>query len=65
MKGDLIKPTFLFGVYMPSEGSIEWYKEVLSVLEELCSYYDNYGNIIIAGDFNASCITGYIHYTNK
>jgi len=38
-----------FGVYLPSEESIENYKLELNTLN---TYYSNYGNVIINGDLN-------------
>ena len=46
---------FIFGVYLPSDESIEAYKHELNILDSLCTYYSNFGNVIIAGDLNASC----------
>jgi len=46
---------FIFEVYLPSDESIESYKHELNILDPLCTYYSNFGNVIIAGDLNASC----------
>ncbi|CAG2216477.1 unnamed protein product [Mytilus edulis] len=47
---------FIFGAYLPSDDSIENYKSELSILDSLYAYYSVYGNCIIAGDLNASCL---------
>jgi exonuclease III len=44
---------FIFGVYLPSDESIESYKHELNILDSLCTYNSNFGNVIIAGDLNA------------
>ncbi|VDI17291.1 Hypothetical predicted protein [Mytilus galloprovincialis] len=47
---------FIFGAYLPSDDSIENYKSELNILDNLYTYYSVYGNCIIAGDLNASCL---------
>ncbi|CAC5420984.1 unnamed protein product [Mytilus coruscus] len=46
---------FIFGAYLPSDDSIDNYRNELNMLDTLVSYYCNYGSVIVAGDLNASC----------
>ncbi|CAG2250536.1 unnamed protein product [Mytilus edulis] len=55
---------FIFGVYLPADGSIDNYRQELNALDDLYTYYINYGKVVIAGDFNASCINKNIQFTN-
>ena len=50
---------YIFGVYMPSENDIESYRHHISILESLYNYYSVYGNVVFAGDMNASCLDSY------
>ena len=48
---------FIFGAYLPSDDSLDNYRNELNMLDNLVSYYCNYGSVIVAGDLNASCRT--------
>ncbi|VDI54683.1 Hypothetical predicted protein [Mytilus galloprovincialis] len=48
---------FIFGAYLPSDDSIDNYRNELNMLDTLVSYYCNYGSVIVAGDLNVSCRT--------
>ncbi|KAK3103870.1 hypothetical protein FSP39_022522 [Pinctada imbricata] len=50
---------YIFGVYMPSENDIDSYMHHISILESLYNYYSVYGNVVLAGDMNASCLDSY------
>ncbi|CAC5381921.1 unnamed protein product [Mytilus coruscus] len=56
---------FIFGAYLPSDDSIENYKSEINTLDTLYSYYSTYGNCIIAGDLNASCLGKDISTSNS
>ncbi|VDH94491.1 Hypothetical predicted protein [Mytilus galloprovincialis] len=47
---------FIFGAYLPSDESVDNYRTELNILDALYTHYSNYGNVIIAGDLNASCL---------
>ncbi|CAC5359457.1 unnamed protein product [Mytilus coruscus] len=47
---------FIFGAYLPSDESVDNYRTELNILDTLYTHYSNYGNVIIAGDLNASCL---------
>ncbi|CAG2243072.1 unnamed protein product [Mytilus edulis] len=55
---------FIFGVYLPADGSIDNYRQELNALDDLYTYYINYGKVVVAGDFNASCINKNLQFTN-
>lgn len=55
---------FIFGVYLPADGSIDKYRHEIHVLDDLYSYYSSYGRVILAGDFNACCINKNREFTN-
>ena len=46
-------PLFMFSVYMPASSNIEEYKNAISELETLVSFYNTRGQLLVAGDFNA------------
>ena len=54
--GEIVS-TFIFCVYLPADGNIQRYTEVLTELQTLVSYYVTQGNIVIAGDLNAQYIS--------
>ena len=54
--GEIVS-TFIFCVYLPADGNIQKYTEVLTELQTLVSYYVTQGNIVIAGDLNAQYIS--------
>ena len=60
-----IVSTFIFCVYLPADGNIQKYTEVLAELQTLVSYYVTQGNIIIAGDLNAQYISQNSNSSNK
>lgn len=47
---------YIVGAYLPPENNMEAYKDELSMLQDFYNYYSRYGHIVIAGDFNASCL---------
>ncbi|CAG2226562.1 unnamed protein product [Mytilus edulis] len=47
---------FIFGAYLPSDESVDNYRTELNILDTLYTHYSYYGNVIIAGDLNASCL---------
>ena len=57
------KPYFIFSVYMPSSNNIGEYREQITSLQEIYSYYSEVGHVIIGGDMNASLL-GELH-SNK
>ena len=48
---------YIFCVYLPADGDIENYSYEIGLLESLYTYYSIYGNVVIAGDMNSSCIS--------
>ena len=56
---------YIFGVYLQSDDNIEKYINDILILDSLCSYYCNYGKIIIAGDMNGTCDMSNSSFTNK
>ena len=64
LKSLTYRSIFIFGVYLPADGLIDNYRQVLNALDDLHTYYINYGNVIVAGDFNASCINKNLKLTN-
>ncbi|KAK3084049.1 hypothetical protein FSP39_007309 [Pinctada imbricata] len=44
---------------MPADSDIELYSHNMNVLESLYQHYSKMGNVVIAGDMNASCIDTY------
>jgi len=53
LRGRDIDPVYIFCVYMPSDNNVEVYKEVLSDLQALYSFYNLHGTVVFAGDFNS------------
>ena len=49
------RPLYIFGVYLPSDSNVQSYVNELNLLEALFNNYSSYGDVIIGGDFNASC----------
>ena len=47
---------YIFGVYLPSDNNIEAYVQELNIFDNLYHYCSNYGNTVIAGDFNGSIL---------
>ncbi|CAG2214780.1 unnamed protein product [Mytilus edulis] len=41
---------FIFGVYLPADGSIDNYRQELNALDDLYTYYINYGKVVIADE---------------
>ncbi|XP_033758847.1 uncharacterized protein LOC117341115 [Pecten maximus] len=56
---------YIFGVYMQSDGDVAAYRDTLQRLEDLCTYYSEYGKIIIAGDFNARIYENHTYHAAK
>lgn len=48
---------YIFGVYMPAGNNIDAYMHELNTVESFYHYYNAYGDVLIAGDFNSSCIS--------
>ena len=46
---------FVFCEYLPPENDVSAYRVVLQEIHDLCTYYKQYGNVLIGDDFNASC----------
>ena len=44
------------GAYLPANNNIEMYKDELSLLQDFYNCYSKYWYVVIAGDFNASCL---------
>ena len=49
------RPLFVFCAYLPPENDVSAYRAVLQDIHDLYTYYKQYGNVLIGGDFNASC----------
>ena len=49
--------TFVFSVYLPAHNSIIDYKDTISELEAISSFYLKEGNIVIGGDYNAQVLS--------
>ena len=49
------RPLFVFCAYLPQENDVSAYRAVLQDKHDLYTYYKQYGNVLIGGDFNASC----------
>lgn len=45
---------FIFSVYLPSDSSITEYRDTLNTINGIYTTYQQYGQIIFAGDFNGS-----------
>ena len=58
-----LKPYFIFSVHMPSSNNIGEYREQITSLQEIYSYYSEVDHVIIGGDTNASLL-GELH-SNK
>jgi hypothetical protein len=52
-------PLFIFCVYLPADNDIDNYRDYLESLDNLITYYKDFGYIIVAGDMNASIIDKY------
>lgn len=65
LKNQSNKSLFILGTYLPSDESIDNYKNELNILESVYTYYSNYGNVIISGDLNASLLSKDIGKTNQ
>ncbi|MEW8546047.1 MAG: reverse transcriptase family protein [Candidatus Thiodiazotropha sp.] len=48
------KPYYIFSVYLPSNNYINDYREAISYLQEIFTYYSENGHVVLAGDMNAS-----------
>jgi hypothetical protein len=48
---------YIFGVYMPADNNVDCYTHEMNTVESLYNYYSVYGDVIIAGNLNSSCIT--------
>ena len=59
------EPLFVFGVYLPADSSIDNFREELNALDDLYAYYSNYGQVVIEGDLNSSCVNTNIDGTYK
>ena len=46
-------PVFLFGIYLPFDNNIESYKQHISTLWDIWNIYNENGDVIMLGDFNA------------
>jgi hypothetical protein len=55
---------YIFGVYLPADGLIDNYRQELNALDDLYSYYINFGNVIVAGNLNVSCINKNLEFSN-
>ena len=64
LKNDKHGSTFIFGMYLPSDCKIDNYRQEFNCVDDLYTHYSNYGNVILAGDFNASCINKNNEFTN-
>ena len=49
------RPLFVFCVVLPPENDVSAYRVVLQDIHDLYTYYKQYGNVLIGGDFNAIC----------
>lgn len=56
IKDQSVGSIFIFGVYLHFDKNIELYRDEINALDVLCSYYENYSHVIVAGDMNASCL---------
>lgn len=65
LKGPTTGSLYVFAAYLPSDESMERYKYEIDILDSLYKYYSNYGNVLLAGDLNASCLNTDIEKSNK
>ena len=56
LKSQNYRSLSIFGIYLPTDGLIDNYRQELNVLDDFYPYYINYGNVIVADDLNARCI---------
>ena len=54
LKSQSYGSVFIFSVYLPAESGIIEYRETLDIINSICTVYQQYGHVVIAGDFNAS-----------
>ena len=40
------EPLFVFGVYLPADSSIDNFREELNAVDDLYTYYSNYGKVV-------------------
>ncbi len=40
------EPLFVFGVYLPADSSIDNFREELNTVDDLYTYYSNYGKVV-------------------
>lgn len=46
-------PVYLFGVYLPFDNNVDAYKHYISMLWDLWNLFNEHGDVIMLGDFNA------------
>ena len=63
-KSQNYRSIYIFGVYLPADGLIDNYRQELNALDDLYSYYINFGNVIVAGNLNVSCINKNLEFSN-
>jgi hypothetical protein len=48
LKNQNYSSLFIFGIYLPTDGLIDYNRQELNVLDDLYPYYINYFNVIVA-----------------
>lgn len=49
------RPLYIFGAYLPADNVIQSYAAEMGLLEDLVAHFSSIGDVIVGGDFNASC----------
>lgn len=58
-------PVFIFGVYLPHSNNIEDYKNYIRSIWDIWSTYNELGDILMLGDFNARTDNHLVSYASK